>query len=227
MPGQYNLLEKEKQLLKPKEEVALQEKPKVNKKDDAAKKNKENLEAAFITIAKRKRHKDPKSRCRGLATSTMPRPAESDGNEDKEHFDENTDYPTMKVNFDDEKGMKKKKERLKRRREKRHREKTAACRDRESDDSGIDGAHGQRPYDSEDEEQEVHPLGEGDMLVESLQASASLQQQKNAEQAIQAKVEAAPSRVDDKLPQMSKISGDDLDDKSTKRKKKHKKQKNI
>ena len=122
---------------------------------------------------------------------------------------------------------KKKKERHNQRREKRHREKTAACRDRESDDSGIDGAHGQRPYDSEDEEQEFHPLGEAELLAKPLQASASLKQQKNAEQAIQAKVEAAPSRVEDKLPQMSKISDDDLDDKSTKRKKKHKKQKNI
>ena len=65
------------------------------------------------------------------------------------------------------------------------------------------------------------------MLVKPLQASASLKQQKNAEKAIQAKVEAVLSRVEDKLPQMSKISDDDLDDKSTKRKKKHKKQKNI
>ena len=71
MSGQDYFLEKEKQLLKAKEEAALQEKPKVIKEDDAAKNNTENLEAALISIAKRKRHKDPKSCRRGLATS-MP-----------------------------------------------------------------------------------------------------------------------------------------------------------
>ena len=102
MPGQDDFLEKEKQLLKPKEKAAVQEKPKVNKKDDAAKNNTDNLETALISIAKRKRHKDPKSRCRGLATSMMPRRVESDENEDKEHFDENTDYRAMQVNLDNE-----------------------------------------------------------------------------------------------------------------------------
>ena len=42
--------------------------------------NEENLEAALISIAKR-RHKDPKGRRRGLAASTMPRRAESDDDE--------------------------------------------------------------------------------------------------------------------------------------------------
>ena len=40
----------------------------------------------------------------------MPCRVESDENKDKEHFDENTDCRAMQVNFDDEKGMKKKKE---------------------------------------------------------------------------------------------------------------------
>ena len=56
------------------------------------------------------------------------------------------------------------------------------------------------------------------MLAEQLQASALLKQQKEAEHAGQAEVEAAPSPVEDKPPRMSEISGN-------KPKKKHKRQK--
>ena len=50
----------------------------------------------------------------------------------------------------------------------------------QANDSGIDGANDQRPYDPEDEEQELHPLEEAELLAKQLQASASLKQRKSA-----------------------------------------------
>ena len=45
-------------------------------------------------------------------------------------------------------------------------------------DSGIDGTLDQRPYDPEDEEQELHPLEEAELLAKQLQAAATLKQRK-------------------------------------------------
>ena len=153
----------------------------------------------------------------------MPRRAERDENEDQEHLKEDTDCHVMQVNLDDEE-MKKKKQRHRRRRERRHREKPVAYRDKDANDSAIDGAHDQRPYDPKGEELKLHPLKETEVLAKQLQASASLKQQKEAEQAAQAEIEADPSLVKGKPPQMSEISDDNWDDKLKKKKKKPKKQ---
>ena len=109
------------------------------------------------------------------------------------------------VNLDDKAKIKKKKK-YRRRREKRYRERAAAYRDKKANDSGIDGTHDQRPYHLEDEKKELHLLEEVEVLAKQLQDSASLKQQKEAEQDAQAEVEAAPSPVEHKPPQMSEIS---------------------
>uniref|UniRef100_F6ZPK3 Uncharacterized protein n=1 Tax=Ciona intestinalis TaxID=7719 RepID=F6ZPK3_CIOIN len=162
---------------------------------------------------KRKRQRDPKARKRGLVASTMAkRASEEEEEEEDQSFIGDTDYRALANDQkNEEEEIRKRKEKHRRRREKKHKNKPKE----EPVDSGMDATNM-----DEEEEHELHPLEEAELLAKQMQNSANITQPDEEMNVDQNGAPPDPIDAEEKPPEDG--SDEEDDERRKKKKKKHK-----